>query len=334
MQETKEIDRKPRGLFLVLLFGFFYLNVRLVIECVLKYVHTGPYTVPAFRDIPLLIVIFNILTAITFILAVSSICLALSGHASSIRGLRRTAAYYFLLVFLLPFMRRTVMWGMALFLVLFYSYLLFSPNLRRCYPKNKRKPSAVGKAALVAIVLFWASILMTAYHMSTVSERSIPYDINTVSLNGNEDTNGYCTFEFPEGWILDTLAEDDEGFPISYYHSTDSSLAWVHSCTLLEKNRASHNDMVYSMAPVDEKELSGPTNVIDTLMHKCPSFYSEYALKNGAGEWRVATMFDYRSNKATSIAILSRKDIQGSADELFSILNSVSFELDGELLEE
>lgn len=333
MQEKKESIRKPGGLFLVLLFGFFYLNVRLVIECLVRYSQVGSYALPFIKDIPYAVGIFNALTAFSILLAIVSICLALAGRASSIKGLRRTSAYLFITVFIVPFFRSSVMYAMAAFLLLFYLYMLSSVYLIKLYPKEERKHSFIGKAAMSAIILLLVFFLLVFVCRNERARRSQPYDIETVSVAENEVADGYIRFGFPEEWQKDSLVYDEERFPITFCHSADSSSAWVHSYVTLKKDRASHNSMAAIMSPIDESEISRQAKSLDTLIRRCPVFYSEYEL-NEDWRWSIATMYDRKSYKATSVSVLFRAWNAITPDSVFRILETIDFKLDGELLEE
>ena len=333
MQDKKEINKRPGGFFLVLLFGFFYLNLRLVVSSIIMFSMSGSYALTWTKDIPYFTLVFNVTAACAVVLAVTSICLVLAGKPSGIRGLRRTIVCFLLLIIFIPFHYRAVMWGMVAFLLLFYAYLLFSGKVRRNYPLEGRRHSAVGKAAGIVLILLPAFMLVIYSCRFVRAGRSLPHDINTVTVTGNTSSDGYCRFGFPEGWQRDSLIYAEDGYPVTRYHGKGASIALVRSYISTNRERSSHNILVPSMAPAEESSIKGPTMTLDTLLASHPVYYSEYSV-NGTEKWGIATIFDPRSYKATSISILMPGDTCDVLKEMIEVLGTVDFNLDGDLLEE
>ncbi len=88
----KENALKPG--YVILLLGFFYINIRLIAECFMQYQHIGRRAfMVLWGDNPVLISMTDILTAIISILGMYYIIKALSSKDSAKTGLLLTSTY-------------------------------------------------------------------------------------------------------------------------------------------------------------------------------------------------------------------------------------------------
>ncbi len=330
-QNDKNTSLKPS--YTLSLFGYFYLLIRLISGCIIQYHHIGSRAFVSLQDSPILITLTNLATAAMCIVALLSICQALASNASSVRGLKNSSLFFLALVFILSFQHRILMYLMFFFLVFFYLYLTCSPYVKAKYPKEERKRSAIGRIAFVILIAYLLAFVVIRAKDYYLVGKSIPLVPNSIVLSDDRYTDGMLSFVQPREWSLDSLIYSEDSFPITYFSDADSNRVCVYSSIMNDAGIDGHNLRVVMMCPRDTDSRNTLVSFEKTRVNRNEVFFSRY-LEGDSLYLSLSTIFDKRSKKATTILAASTDSSKYSLLELKPILETVSFRLKGELLED
>ena len=315
------------------LFGYFYLLIRLIAGCIIQYRHVGSRAFVSLQNFPSLITLTNVATAVMCIVAFASICLALASRASSVRGLKNSSLFFLALVFILSFQHRILMYLMFFFLVFFYLYLTFSPYVRAKYPKAERKRSVIGRIAFLILITYLLAVVVIRARDYYLVGKSIPLVPNSIALSEGRYTDGMLSFDQPREWRIDSLTYWEDSFPISYFSDTDSNRVCVYSSIVNDSDISGHHLRVVLMCPRGLTSRNTLVSFEKTHVNRNAVFYSRY-LDRDSLYLSLTTIFDRRSKKATSFLTASADSTKYTLPKLKPILETISFDLKGELLED
>ena len=315
------------------LFGYFYLLIRLIAGCIIQYRHIGRRAFVSLQDFPSLITLTNVATAAMCVVAFVSICLALASRAASVRGLKNSSLYFLALVFILSFQHRVLMYLVFFFLVFFYLYLTFSPYVRAKYPKAERKRSVIGRIAFMILITYLLAFVVIRARDYYLVGKSIPLVPNSVALSEGRYTDGMLSFDQPREWSLDSLIYSEDSFPISYFSDTNSNQVCVYSSIMKDSDINGHNLRVVMMCPRGITSRNRLVSFEKTIVNRNDVYYSRY-LERDSLYLNLSTIFDRHSKKATTFLAASTDSTKYTFPKLKPILQTVSFDLKGDLLED
>ena len=315
------------------LFGYFYLIIRLIAGCIIQYRHIGRRAFVSLQDSPALITLTNVTTAAMCIVAFVSICLALASRASCVRGLKNSSLFFLVLVFVLSFQHRILMYLMFFFLVFFYLYLTFSPYVRSKYPKAERKRSSIGRIAFLILTTYLLAFGVVRARDFYLIGRSIPLVTNSIALSEGRYTDGMLSFEHPREWSLDSLVYTEDSFPVSYFTDADSNRVCVYSSIMKDGGIDGHNLHVVMMCPRGIMSRNKLVSFENAEVNRNEVFFSRY-LERDSLYLSLSTVFDRQSKKATTFLAVSIDSTKYNLPQLKPILETVSFDLKGDLLED
>lgn len=344
--DKKESHRLSYTLFL---FGFFYLVIRLIAECFIQFSligrrafilplhHQTPErlvnrVIEVFQDSPFLITLTDITAAVMAVVAIISICLALASKASSIRGLKNSALFFLLFGCILPFHHRSLMYLMQGFLVMFYVFLSFSSYIKVKYPKYERRRTVIGIISFIILFSYLLAFICVSAKESHRFGNSIPLVPDSVTKSDGQYTDGMFSFEQPPGWSLDTLIYSNDSFPVSYFTDNGSDHICIYSSIMKDGGIDGHHMHVVMMCPHDISSKDSLLSIERVKVNNNDVFHSSY-LHRDSLYVNVATVFDKRSRKATTFLTASADSTEFSLLQMAPILETVSFDLDGDLLE-
>lgn len=333
MPNPLDKEKRPKLRFSFLLLGFLYVVIRIVAECLIQYRYVGLRAFTSLQGYPFLIVAINVTTACMVIISIISIVQALALKSSSIRGLKVSSLYFIvLIVFFMSFYHRVVMYSMGVILLLLFAYLSFSPYIKRKYPKSERKNSFVGKAAIFVFTAFAICCAYCVIDNYRKAFASMPMNPATVTVSSNQYSDGFSCFDIPSDWSLDTLYRDTNQFPVSLFHNDSGENICVYS-GFGDNGQSGHNKRIIELCPTDrmgkQRLLFGERYTIK----KQDVYYSQYAILDSL-YWSIATVFDNRSKKNTTFTMVSNDSERYSFQTIRGIVETLTFRIEGELLEE
>lgn len=327
----KEIRPKLRFSFLLL--GFLYVVIRIVAECLIQYRYVGLRAFNSLQGYPFLIITINVTTACMVIISIISIIRALALKSSAIRGLKISSLYFIVLVaFFMSFYHRVVMSSMAAILLLLFAYVSFSPYIKRRYPKSERKNAYIGKAALFVFIAFVVSCAYCVVDDYRKAFASMPMNPATVAVSSNQYSDGFSRFDLPLDWSLDSLYRDANQFPVTLFRGEDDDNICVYS-GFGNNGQAGHNKRVVELCPTNRMGKQCLVLGEHYRIRGQDVYYSQYAVHDSLF-WSITTVFDNKSKKNTSFAIVTSDSERCSSQATRGIVETLTFKIEGELLKE
>ena len=333
----------------VFLFGYFYLIIRLIVECFIQFGYLGKraffmplptqapdgimnFVMELFQESPFMIFLTNIVAAVMAVIAIISICMTLGSKATSIYGLKNSALYFFLFVLILPFRHSLLMSLMEGFLVLFYSYLCFSSYIKEKIPKNNSRKSTIGLVSFIILISYVLTFIFICTKELHRFRNSIPLEPSSVTISDKQYTDGMIRFQKPREWSLDTMFYNNGTYPVSYFTDAGTDNICVYSSIIKDDVINGHNIHVATMYPHNYITRDSMLSIEKVKVNKKEVVLSRY-LHRDSLYVNVITIFDKRSRKATSFLTTSVDSTRYKLIQMTPILETTSFNLDGNLLE-
>lgn len=338
-EEGKEI-KKPGCTFTVLLFIFFYLLVRYILQVFNFYSWNG--ITPLNKEFSLAAIISTlpgVVAALCF--AFAAIYKSLQCKIYSIAMLKYAAIYflcnsildiyqleyrflYAQLIFIIP---------KILFYAIFIIYLYRSKDLNTYLPRETRKAA---KIHWIAIFIFLISIVPSCYIAGVriyKSYVSMPVNKEQLNLRDKELSDGLAVFSLLDSWEIDTIYQERKD--VVHIFKSEENLK-SHVTTL---NTEYQSRIEFSALQSEFKGLSDSLYVNkllskDTIINGNKLLYDIYKYrrtKGGIQYWTFAAMYSSDFLKATIVSCYEKDTLNKSESSILEFMKSVDFNLEPRL---
>lgn len=335
-EEGNEI-KKPGCTFTILLFIFFYLLVRYILQVFNFYSWNGIN--PLKNEFSLTAIISTlpgVVAALYF--AFAAIYKSLQCKIYSIAMLKYAAIYflcnsildiyhleyrflYAQLIFIVP---------KILFYIIFLIYLYRSKDLNTYLPKETRKAA---KVHWIAMLIFLISIAPTCYITGVQFYKayvSMPVNKNQLNLSDEELSDGLAVFSPLDSWELDTIYQEQKNV-LHIFKSEENLKSYVTTLNTEYQSRIEFSALLSEFKGLSDSLYVDKLLSKDTIINENKLLYDIYKYritKGGIQYWTFAAMYSSDFLKTTIISCFEKDTLNKSESSVLEFMKSVDFNLE------
>lgn len=333
--EVKEVN-KPGCTFTLLLFVFFYLLVRYVLQSFRFYNWNGLNPLNEEHSLESTILLLpGIVLAVIF--AFSAIYKTLQSKHYSITMLKY-AVFYFLCNSVLELFQLDYRFAIAqllflipklLFYLGFFIFLIRSKSVESYIPSSKRKSAIIH---ILAILIMLISVVPFSYKSGTMLYKAINSKytpVETIKLEKNELTDGLTVFSPIDSWTLDSVYKESDMI-IHEFVEKENVKNYVISVNEKYESRIKFSALQTEFQILPDTLMVDLISMKDTILNENRLLYDIYRYKNskeGTLFWTFATLYSKDFLKATIVSCIEKDSLLNSERSMIKFMKSVDFNL-------